>query len=353
MQKFTEFKTAIRRLPIVGPMIYSAYKALQAEASVPAQEVEMEPQTSTPPKPDWSDAANILPWFDQPNALEVLEKRKATGEVSASDYELLKKWIVDGYVILDTEPVPMADIDGMVSDLENLFTTNEPKQGLLLLTVSRTEGGPTEAMPHAELLTLPKEIREKIPTNSNWRIHEFHAWSKSADNIFKNAELERVCSLIFGKKAYARSTINFMYGSQQLVHQDMAVFHIFPHNYLIGMWLACEEIHPESGPLVYYPGSHKMGMWEGFKNYPQTQLRTCTKPENEAYHKWTQTEAEKHYPRKEFIAKKGQVLLWHGGLVHGGSAIKRKGLTRKSFVTHYLVDGVDHTPHVKGPFNWD
>jgi len=36
-----------------------------------------------------------------------------------------------------------------------------------------------------------------------------------------------------------------------------------------------------------------------------------------------------------FEAKKGQVFFWHSGLVHGGSPVVDRNLTRKSFVIHF------------------
>jgi hypothetical protein len=36
-----------------------------------------------------------------------------------------------------------------------------------------------------------------------------------------------------------------------------------------------------------------------------------------------------------FLARKGQVLLWHGCLVHGGSPVADASKTRRSFVVHY------------------
>ena len=41
-----------------------------------------------------------------------------------------------------------------------------------------------------------------------------------------------------------------------------------------------------------------------------------------------------------FIAKKGDVLVWHANLLHGGSEVRNADLTRKSLVVHYFVDGV-------------
>ena len=41
-----------------------------------------------------------------------------------------------------------------------------------------------------------------------------------------------------------------------------------------------------------------------------------------------------------FLAKKGDVLIWHANLVHGGMPIEDKNTTRKSMVIHYYADDV-------------
>ena len=42
-----------------------------------------------------------------------------------------------------------------------------------------------------------------------------------------------------------------------------------------------------------------------------------------------------------FRPKKGDVLLWHADLVHGGAPRERAELTRQSLVTHYCPVNVD------------
>jgi ectoine hydroxylase-related dioxygenase (phytanoyl-CoA dioxygenase family) len=50
--------------------------------------------------------------------------------------------------------------------------------------------------------------------------------------------------------------------------------------------------------------------------------------------------AEKGLEKRIFEAKRGDVLIWHANLLHGGSPIAREGLTRRSMVCHYFVEGV-------------
>lgn len=42
------------------------------------------------------------------------------------------------------------------------------------------------------------------------------------------------------------------------------------------------------------------------------------------------------------------MLLWNGLLIHGGIGVRKSGLTRKSFVTHYIPAGMDWSQEVVG-----
>src|SRR5262249_44763304 len=144
-------------------------------------------------------------------------------------------------------------------------------------------------------------------------------------------------------------TINFTHGSEQELHQDTAVFHVVPPNYLVGAWLACEDISSDSGPLVVFPGSHRSPMFPEFDDYPQTNLRTSPSPQR--YAGFVHTVSEQYVPT-EFLPKKGEVLLWHGMLIHGGSPVRDRSQSRRSYVCHYIPPGMDVSGSVQGPFNW-
>ena len=204
---------------------------------------------------------------------------------------------------------------------------------------------------HRELLKLPRAQRYRLRDASNWRTHGFYRFNLSALRIFLNRDLRRLASAIFGKPARPFASINFMYGSDQALHQDMAVFHIYPRNFLIGAWVAGEDISPVCGSLMFCPGSHRAPYFPGFADYPQTNLRTVG-PELQAGYDAYIAELAQRYPRKQFLAKKGQVLLWHSMVLHGGSPIVDPHRTRRSFVIHYNSRHADRANQVLGPFNW-
>jgi ectoine hydroxylase-related dioxygenase (phytanoyl-CoA dioxygenase family) len=102
---------------------------------------------------------------------------------------------------------------------------------------------------------------------------------------------------------------------------------------------------------MYYPRSHREPLFEAFTNYPQTNLRTAPPDVVQRYNEYAVNLA-RQYQRHLFVAKKGDVLFWHGMLLHGGSEVKNPKLTRRSFVIHYIARGMDAGNQVVGPFNW-
>lgn len=49
---------------------------------------------------------------------------------------------------------------------------------------------------------------------------------------------------------------------------------------------------------------------------------------------------ERGLETKTFMAKKGDVLIWHGDLMHGGAPIQDQSITRKSLIAHLMPLGV-------------
>ncbi|MFY9557771.1 MAG: phytanoyl-CoA dioxygenase family protein [Blastocatellia bacterium] len=298
----------------------------------------------------WVIEQSQLPWYDQPNALELLDRRRTEEQLSDDDYKMLHQWATDGYCIV-SGVIPEKQIDSMMRDFDDLWTASRPFDGLQFFDLRLGPNGSLVTLTHAELLKVDLTRRLKARDSSNWRINHFDAYSEGARAIFYNPELIRLTALIFGRRSVPEATLNFMYGSAQDAHQDTAVFHIFPPNYIIGAWIACEDISPDSGPLMFYPKSHLEPIFEKFDNYPQTNLRTADPVLFKAYHDYVEELTDK-YGQDLFIAKKGEILLWHGMLLHGGSEIKDPRKTRKSYVIHYTPPGMNVGNDIEGPFNW-
>lgn len=143
---------------------------------------------------------------------------------------------------------------------------------------------------------------------------------------------------LYGRRAFPFQTLNFEVGTQQAPHSDTFHFDSTPSRFMCGVWVALEDISPEAGPLVYYPGSHKLPILKrhdlvGDKTYPD-------------YVKHIAHLIQEHDLQPEYgLLKRGQALIWSANLIHGGSRRVDHALTRRSQVTHYYFeDCAYHTP---------
>jgi ectoine hydroxylase-related dioxygenase (phytanoyl-CoA dioxygenase family) len=111
------------------------------------------------------------------------------------------------------------------------------------------------------------------------------------------------------------------------------------------LWLALDTIHPDSGPFQYVKGSHK------WPQVTREKILSALSP-SERDHKWpTHSERvltplfEKEIEDRgaevtSHLAERGDVLLWHGRLLHRGSIPNVPGMERRSVIAHY--SGINH-----------
>lgn len=297
----------------------------------------------------WHLDPSELPWFEQPNAYGHIDEVAKRWKLNANGKNYLKKWIEDGYFIVDNL-IP-EDLIARFSDrIDAIWEAKTPVSGLTISDV-RVDDHLHVSISHADLLQIPLAERLAAKQNSNWRICGYHGVEPSALEIFELQDARNLCSAIFDRPAAPHFSLTFSKGSEQFLHQDSCVFHVWPPQFLAGVWIACEDISESSGPLVYYPGSHQEPMFTAFDNYPQTQRRTATPQVCEGYDQFVVDTATK-YTRKLFLPKRGTALFWHGMLIHGGSPVIDPSSTRKSVVIHYLPPGTNREADIEGPFNW-
>ena len=123
----------------------------------------------------------------------------------------------------------------------------------------------------------------------------------------------------------------FERGSEQDIHRDSPAFYTIPLNRYFGVWNALEDIHPEAGALVYYAGGHKIA--------PDIEYLGSGKM-NEYFDEIEQACIAAGLKKEYLIAEKGDTLIWHPQLPHGGSTILDKKRSRRSIVIHYKGYGL-------------
>ena len=161
-----------------------------------------------------------------------------------------------------------------------------------------------------------------------WRRHDL------VRELATNGRAMRALMQLFGRRPIPFQTLNFPIGTEQMAHSDTVHFNSIPSGFMAGVWVALEDIDSQNGPLIYYPGSHRLpefsmqsfGLGPGYENYHlyETAIERLI-------------DAHGFKPAYGHL-KKGQALIWHANLLHGGSRQVDKKRTRHSQVTHYYFD---------------
>jgi Phytanoyl-CoA dioxygenase (PhyH) len=219
----------------------------------------------------------------------------------------------DGYLVLGSTGCPPERLTGAVADLEGLYEGD-----------GRTEGG---------VFYHHRRVQD--------------AWRRSANvrAVALSHHVHTILAALYGRTPLPFQTLNFRQGSEQAAHSDTIHFNSKPAGFMCGVWVALEDIDMDNGPLVYYPGSHRL---------PEVTMQDVGVPAR-----------EDQYPRYErYIAdliektglepaygtlRKGRALIWSANLLHGGLLQRDPTRTRHSQVTHYFFAGCRYyTPMMSG-----
>jgi hypothetical protein len=159
------------------------------------------------------------------------------------------------------------------------------------------------------------------------------AWKVNANvaDLALSPKVFTVLEQLFGRKPLPLQTLNFEVGTEQLIHSDTWHFNAMPKGNMCGVWVALEDVHPDSGPIFFYPGSHKL---------PEVTPQDVGSNEEDQYsaHMAALMEREGLEPHYATI-RKGQAFIWSANLAHGGSPRRNRDFTRKSQVTHFFFEG--------------
>jgi hypothetical protein len=206
----------------------------------------------------------------------------------------------DGYLVVADAGFPDALIDGIVADLDGLYQGEE-----------RIEGGVFYA---------------------SHRVGEAWKISDRVKSLALDPTVHALIEDLYGRRPMPFQTLNFRMGTEQAVHSDTIHFNSMPPGYMCGAWIALEDIDMDNGPVVYYPGSHKL---------PEITLKDVGPGADEAaYTRYLAEMVERLGLEPGYATiKKGEVLLWASNLLHGGSPQRDRSRTRHSQVTHFFFEG--------------
>jgi len=248
------------------------------------------------------------PWLDRDNWSQQIET------LPAEQAALCRHWAETGYVIL-----PKLIPDSLLDGAWQAYEQSVQGGNITLAPEPAADGDP-----------LPGRC-----LNPHKRVRPFCS-------VAKRPELMRWLQRLLGHPVKLLQTIASHKGSQQSAHSDSIHMTTYPLGYLAAAWIAFEDIRTDSGPLEFYPGSHRLPYV--FSRDLQISVDDMKKDGYTSY----RARYEPHVQRliaehglqpKYFEARKGDVLIWHANLLHGGSQRRDLGLTRKALVGHYFAVG--------------
>lgn len=247
----------------------------------------------------------------------------------------LHSWSQFGFVIVPSAVEPEL-VDAMLADLRRLLDDHRRFN-----TVVEAEGYRCDP-----IRKLPSELIAKALTGEvHLRVMDLIHHSVAAKRISLHPNITEVLEHVLRDRVIAFQSLNFVRGSEQTIHQDYAYVPAVPRARLVASWVALEDVHPDSGPLRYIPGSHRIPKFDWGNG-----LYMVEGSARDAF------EFEKHILEQAeraglqiqtFCPRKGDAFLWHAALAHGGSPVVDPARTRKSYVTHYGASS-SHVSHVHG-----
>jgi hypothetical protein len=249
--------------------------------------------------------------------------------------EQRERFARDGLLVLDN-PCPPELVDAVREDADSLYR-------------DAFDEGP-QAQRDGVVFTRHPGGTERF----HWhRVQE--AWKTTA-SIRQMALSPPVLSTLeelVGRVPLPFQTLNFPMGTEQHPHIDAFYFTSDPDGYMCGVWIALEDMDMDNGPLIYYPGSHKLPLpdWNEISRVTGIAVEPDDHPDPDemnraraqAFAQYCQDLVERHGLEPQYgTIRKGQALIWASNLLHGGAPQRDKDRTRHSQVTHYYFEGCRH-----------
>jgi phytanoyl-CoA hydroxylase len=236
-------------------------------------------------------------WIDRPDWIdrlaEKVRREQITPELSIALFEFLR----DGCYIIREAVAP-----DLVAKLNKEIETywKNPPPGLTMETLE----------PDGQIRRIAPDIRYRAGRSKLLDLFTISALAREATAAKKIGEF---LTAIFADTPKAFQSLYYYNGSEQAIQKDTAYVTVDSNpRALVTTWLALEDVTPGAGELEYYAGSHRAPA----------------------------ADAEKYgHVKSSFLAKAGDVLIWHADLVHGDAPIAKPGATRKSLVTRFTAAG--------------
>jgi hypothetical protein len=154
-----------------------------------------------------------------------------------------------------------------------------------------------------------------------------------------------VCDEFFGMPTSLYTSLYYERGSEQDLHRDTPYFTTRPAGRYLGVWLAIDDVDADNGPLMVVPGSHLLPPIDveamARDVFPQgSAIPSISDAGWVAYQEAVKKQcADRAMVARHIQVSRGDVIIWHPELLHGGSVHRVKEHSRRSLVMHVTPVG--------------
>ena len=261
-------------------------------------------------------------------------RKKYYSSISSKDFKKLSG-TTSGNAEVDQSKLIRGKLFNRLTEVDKQSLISFENNGFAIIKNYLTDQQADEINEEITSLLYKKTVSQNNSHKIMFAIHK----SELLKNIGNDTDLKELLSALVNGKVILFQSINFLMGSQQHTHSDSIHMTTFPLGGLVGVWIALEDITEENGPLHYYPGSHKLPYYlnEDYNNEGSRFL--LGKKSYKDYEEMIEEKIRSKSLRKiNFLAKKGDLIIWHANLFHGGNPHLDKSKTRKSMVFHYFKE---------------
>lgn len=175
------------------------------------------------------------------------------------------------------------------------------------------------------------DLSEEERQHPYFKVNDLYLASDTIREVCLSTRVVPILNSLMAEPVVACNTLNMRRGSQQPYHVDSIYMTPVTHEKLLATWIALEDVHPDAGPLSYYPGSHQIPPYRfssGTSHHVPAEM--------DAWRSYYDVEIKRRALTPEvFLPKKGDLFIWHAQLLHGGLPVQDVQRTRDSLVTHY------------------
>lgn len=172
----------------------------------------------------------------------------------------------------------------------------------------------------------PPVVRREVYKLNNLFLHD-----NAIRSVALSPYLKRVMTRLLSAEPLICNSLNFERGSQQEAHIDSWYMAPASDDGMVAASISLDAVDQTNGPIFFYPGSHHIPPYrfsDGRLNIIESEFASCRAYLDEQI-------SERGLKAVQFSGQPGDVFIWHGQLIHGGSAIHDFSKTRNSLVVHY------------------